>query len=83
MNYANHDETDLLHFYVFKYFFYIFFTDFKIFKDSPAKYCLNNKEKLQKKALENCQSLSKEEKDKKQKHGHEQYKNLPEDEKKK
>ena len=36
-------------------------------KDSSAKYCQNNKEKLQSKARERYQSLSKEEKEKKAK----------------
>ena len=35
-----------------------------MFKDSSAKYYHDNKEKLQKKALERYQSLSKEEKEK-------------------
>ena len=52
-------------------------------KDSSTKYYQNNKEKLQKKARERYQSLSKEEKQKKQQYGCGQYKNLPEDEKKK
>ena len=34
-------------------------------KDSSAKYYQNNKERLQKKAHKRCQSLSKEEKEKK------------------
>ena len=37
----------------------------KMSKDSSAKYYEDNKEKLQKKALERYQSLSKEEKEKK------------------
>ena len=53
-------------------------------KDSPAKYYQNNKDKLQNKARERYQSLSKGEKEKKnQQYGCEQYKNLPEDEKQK
>ena len=48
-----------------------------------AKYYQENKEKLQKKAPERYQNLSKEENEKKtkQKYGCESYKNLPENEK--
>ena len=54
-------------------------------KDSSAKFCQCNKERLQKKAHgERYQSLSKEEKEKKkQQYGCVRYKNLPEDEKQK
>ena len=45
-------------------------------KDSLAKDYQDNKERLQKKACERYQSLSKEEKEKKQQYGHEWYKNL-------
>ena len=40
-------------------------------KNSSAKYYRNNKERLQKKAREKYQSLSKEEKEKKQQNGRE------------
>ena len=50
-------------------------------KDSSAKYYLSNKEKLQIKARETYQSLSKEEKQKKHQYDCERNKNLPEDEK--
>ena len=47
-----------------------------------AKYYLENKERLQKKACERYQNLSKEEKEKKWQYGRERYKSLSEDEKK-
>ena len=50
-------------------------------KDSSTKYYQNNKERLQKKAPERYQSLSKEKKEKKQQYDQERYKYLPEDEK--
>ena len=52
-------------------------------KNLSAKNYQENKEKLQKKAHERYQNLSKEEKEKKRQYGHEQYKNLPEKEKQK
>ena len=52
-------------------------------KDSSAKCCQNNKERLQKKACKWYQSLSKKEKEKKQQYRCERCKNLPEDEKQK
>ena len=52
-------------------------------KDASAKYYQNNKERLQKKARERYQSLSKELKDKKQQYGREIYNNLPKNEKQK
>ena len=52
-------------------------------KYSSAKYYQNNKERLQKKACERYQSISKEEKEKSRQYGRERYKNLPEDEKQK
>ena len=58
----------------------IFFAYIKMSKDSSAKYYQNNKEKLQKKADERYQSLSKEE-TKMEQYVHEWYKNLLEDEK--
>ena len=54
-----------------------------MFKDSSAKYNQNNKERLQKKAPEGYQSLSKKEEEKKHQYGHELRKKLSEDEKKK
>ena len=51
-------------------------------KNSSAKYYQENKERLQKKACERYQILSKEEKEKKQQYGHECYNNLSEDEEK-
>ena len=48
-----------------------------------AKYYQENKERLQKKARERYQDLSKEEKEKKRQYGCERYKNLSEDEKNK
>ena len=52
-----------------------------MFKILSAKYCQENKEKLQKKARQRYQSLSKEQKEKKQQYGHKHYNNLLEDEK--
>ena len=52
-------------------------------KTLSAKYYQENKERLQKKALERYQNLFKEEKEKKQQYGCEWYKNLSEDEKQK
>ena len=46
-----------------------------------AKYCQENKERLQKKACESYQNLSKEEKEKKRQYGCKHYKKLSEDEK--
>ena len=52
--------------------------------NSSAKYYLDNKERLQKRACERYQRLSNKEKEKKkQQYGREQYKILPEDEKQK
>ena len=45
-------------------------------KNLSAKHYQENKERLQKKARERCQNVSKEEKDKKQQYGHERYINL-------
>ena len=50
-------------------------------KNLSAKYYLENKGRLQKKAHERCQNLSKDEKEKKQQYGRECYKHLLEDEK--
>ena len=50
-------------------------------KNLSAKYYQENNERLKEKACERYQNLSKEEKGKKQQHGHECYKNLSEDEK--
>ena len=58
----------------------IFFAYIKIYKDSSTKYYQNNKERLQKKAGERYQSLSKEE-TKMEQYVHKWYKNLLEDEK--
>ena len=55
----------------------------KISTDSSAKYYQNKKERLQERAPERYQSLSKEEKENKRQYGRERYKNLPEDEKQK
>ena len=52
-------------------------------KDASAKFCQNSKERLQKKACEKYQSLSKEEEEKQRQYGHERYKHLAEDEKQK
>ena len=45
-------------------------------KNLSAKHYQENKERLQKKARERCQNVSKEEKDKKQQYAHERYINL-------
>ena len=52
-------------------------------KNFSAKYYQENKERLQKKACERYQNLSKEEKEKKEQYGCERYKNLVDDEKQK
>ena len=52
-------------------------------KNLSPKYYQENNERLQKKARERYQNLSKKEKDKKQQYGRERYKNLSEDEKQK
>ena len=52
-----------------------------MFKNSSAKHYQDNKERLLRKSHERYQSLSKKEKEKKQKCGHKRYKNLSEDEK--
>ena len=52
-------------------------------KSSSAKYCQNSKERLQKKLVKDIKVFLKNKKKKKQTYGHEQYKNLPEDEKQK
>ena len=60
-----------------------FFTHIKIAKNLSAKYYQDNKKRLPKKVRERYQSLSKEEKGKKQQYGRERYKNLYEDGKQK
>ena len=52
-------------------------------KNLSAKYYQENKERLQKKACERYQNLSKEKKEKKRQYGRECYQNLSEDEKNK
>ena len=52
-------------------------------KNLSAKYYQENKERLQKKARERYQNLSKEEKEIKQPYGRKRYKNLSENEKSK
>ena len=54
----------------------------KISKNLSAKYYQENKERLQKKAVERSQNLSKEEKGKKQQYSRKRYKNLSEEKKK-
>ena len=61
----------------------MFFTYLKMSKDSSPKYYQNNKERLQKKARERCQSLSKGEKEKQWQYVRERYKSLQEDERQK
>ena len=46
------------------FFYNFFFTHIKTSKDSSVKFYQNNKERLQRKACERYQSLSKEEKEK-------------------
>ena len=69
-------------FYKFCY-IYIFFSCkcIKISKILSAKYYQENKERLQKKALERYQNLSREEKEKKWQYVRGCYKNLSKDEK--
>ena len=50
-------------------------------KNLAAKYYQESKERLQKKAPERYQNLSKEEKEKRQQYGDERYKSLSKDEK--
>ena len=50
-------------------------------KDSSVKYYQNSKKRLQRRGCEIYESLSKEEKEKKQHYGRERYKNLPQYEK--
>ena len=59
----------------------LLFQIYKLSEDSSAKYYQNIVERLQKekKTCERCQSLSKEEKEKKRQYGCERYKNLPDD----
>ena len=59
------------------------FKDIKKSKVLSAKYYQDQKEILKKKKYERHQSLSKEEKEKTRKYGHEIYKNLLEDQKQK
>ena len=81
MNYANQYKlicnifmSSNNYLYVFKY--------IKMSKDWSAKFYQKNKGRLQKKKnCERCQSLCKEEKEKKQQYSHKRNKNLQEDEK--
>ena len=52
-----------------------------MYENLSAKYYQENKERLQKKARERYQNLSKEKKEKKRRYGHKRYNNLSEDEK--
>ena len=60
-----------------------FFIYIKMSENLSAKYCQENKERLQKKARKRYQNLSKKEKEKKRQYGRKYCKNLSEDEKKK
>ena len=66
MNYVNHDKVELTTFFINQFFFsfYFFYKLFlvyiKLSEDSLSKYYQGNKERLQKKADERYQSLSKE-----------------------
>ena len=62
--------------------FIIFFPLTKISENSSAEYYQNNKKRLPRKACERYENLYQKEKHKKWQYCHEQYKNLPEDEKK-
>ena len=66
MNYANHDETELQHFYVY------FFTYIKISKDLSARYYQNNKKRLQNKLVKDIKVFLKKKK-KKQQYGRELF----------
>ena len=55
----------------------------KMPEDLSAKHCQENKERLQEKACERYQNISKEEKEKRQQYGSERHKNVLEDEKQK
>ena len=71
----------LINFFCYQLFNNFFFTYIKICKDSSAKYHQDNKNRLQKRAHENYQSLSKEGNEKQRKYKGERYKNLSADEK--
>ena len=91
MNYVNHGKTKIYKvaflnlsinpfFYKFHPFFLIiFFIYMKMSKNLSATYYQENKERLQKRARERYENLSKEKK--KQHYGSERYKNLSEDKK--
>ena len=66
MNYANHDKTELQHFYVY------FFTYIKISKDLSARYYQNNKKRLQNKFVKDIKVFLKKKK-KKQQYGRELF----------
>ena len=68
MYYANHDKINLQHFYVLKYFFYIFFSPYlKMPKKSSTKcYQNNNKERIQKKLEEYIKVFIKNKREKKE-----------------
>ena len=66
MNYANHDKTELQHFYVY------FFTYIKISKDLSARYYQNNKKRLQNKLVKDIKVFLKKKK-KKQQYGRELF----------
>ena len=66
MNYANHDKTELQHFYVY------FFTYIKISKDLSARYYQNNKKRLQNKLVKDNKVFLKKKK-KKQQYGRELF----------
>ena len=66
MNYANHDKTELQHFYVY------FFTYIKISKDLSARYYQNNKKRLQNKLVKDMKVFLKKKK-KKQQYGRELF----------
>ena len=67
----------------FNNFFYNFFYIYKTFKESSAKYYINNKDKPRKKLVKRIKLFLKRKKKKKPQYGSEQCKNLLEDEKQK
>ena len=67
----------------FNSFYKCFFIYIKMSKYLSVSYYQENEERLQKKAPERYQNLTKEEKEKKRQYGRERYKNFSEDEKNK
>ena len=78
---SSRNHLKMQKFVIFIIFFIIFLTYIRTSKNLSAKYYQENKERLQKKARERYQNLSKEEKEKKQQYCRERQKNLSEEKK--